>query len=55
MLMLGMGLHLYPAYYQHPRVLAGLDEPPRPPFPEGYALEETDPQLMQSLLNRRRM
>lgn len=54
MLMLGIGLHLYPAYYQHPRVLAGLGEPPRTPFPEGYTLEETDPQLMQTLLDRRR-
>ena len=54
MLMLGIGLHLYPPYYQHPRVLAALGEPPRPPFPEGYALEATDPALMQKLLDRRR-
>jgi hypothetical protein len=53
-LMIGMALHLYPAYYQHPRVLAGLGEPPRPPFPEGYTLEPTDPALMQKLLDRRR-
>ena len=38
MLMIGVALHLYPAYYQHPRVLEGLGEPPRAPFPEGYDL-----------------
>jgi hypothetical protein len=54
MLMIGVALHLYPAYYQHPRVLAGLGEPPRAPFPEGYDLEPTDPQLLQKLLDRRR-
>jgi hypothetical protein len=54
MLMLGIGLHLYPAYYQHPRVLEGLGEPPRPPFPDGYDLEETDPQLLEKLRDRQR-
>jgi hypothetical protein len=54
MLMIGLGLHLYPAYYQHPQVLEDLGEPPRPPFPEGYDLEETDPQLLERLHERRR-
>jgi hypothetical protein len=54
MLMIGLGLHLYPAYYQHPRVLEGLGEPPRPPFPDGYDLEETDPQLLEKLRDRQR-
>ncbi|MBI5288610.1 MAG: gluconate 2-dehydrogenase subunit 3 family protein [Chloroflexi bacterium] len=49
MLMIGLTLHLYPAYYQHPRVLEGLGEPPRPPFPEGYDLEPTDPHLLEHL------
>ena len=53
MLMLGLSRHLYEAYYQHPRVLEGLGEPPRAPFPEGYDLEETDPQLLEKLLARR--
>lgn len=52
MLMIGVGLHLYPAYYQHPRVLEGLGEPPRAPFPDGYDLEETDPQLLEKLRER---
>ncbi len=52
MLMMGVTLHLYQAYYQHPRVLEGLGEPPRPPFPEGFDLEETDPQLMEKLIAR---
>jgi hypothetical protein len=51
-LMVGVALHLYPAYYQHPRVLEGLGEPPRAPFPEGYELEETDPQLLAKLRDR---
>ncbi len=53
MLMIGLGLHLYPAYYQHPQVLEGLGEPPRTPFPEGYDLEETDPRLLEKLRDRR--
>jgi hypothetical protein len=54
MLIIGVGLHLYPVYYQHPRVLEGLGEPPRPPFPEGYDLEETDLQLLEKLRGRQR-
>ncbi len=54
MLILGVGLHLYPAYYQHPRVLEGIGEPPRPPFPEGYTVDETDPALLALLEARRR-
>lgn len=49
MLMVGVVVHVYQAYYQHPLVLAGLDVPARPPFPEGYALEETDPRLLERL------
>lgn len=54
LLMIGLGLHLYPAYYQHPRVLEGLGEPPRPPFPDGYDLEETEPHLLEKLRDRTR-
>ena len=44
-LMNGITRHLYLAYYQQPTVLAGLGEPPRPPFPEGFEVEQTDSQL----------
>ena len=30
------------AYYQHPRVIEALGLDPRPPFPRGYRVEETD-------------
>ena len=36
----------YVAYYQHPRVLTGLGEEPRPPFPEGYRLPPFDESLL---------
>ena len=52
MLMIGIARHLYPAYYQHPRVLEGIGEPPRPPFPEGYEVEPTDPGLLAKLRSR---
>lgn len=53
---LAMGLlrYLYPAYYQHPRVLEGIGEPPRPPFPEGFEVEATDPALLEKLQARRK-
>jgi hypothetical protein len=53
-LMPGLALHLYPSYYQHPRVLEALGEPPRPPFPEGYDVEPTDPRLLDQLRTRKR-
>ena len=45
--------HVYLAYYQHPAVLVALGEPPRPPFPEGFDLEPTDPELLAALERRR--
>ena len=54
MLMIGIARYLYPLYYQHPRVLEGLGEPPRPPFPEGYEVEPTDPALLAKLRPRQR-
>ena len=53
-LMIGVARYLYPAYYQHPRVLEALGEPPRPPFPEGYDIEPTDPHLLEKLHSRQR-
>ena len=38
----GLVFQVYSAYYQHPRVLAGLGLEPRPPHPKGYALEQPD-------------
>ncbi|MCH8814577.1 MAG: hypothetical protein IH957_05675 [Chloroflexi bacterium] len=53
-LMMGLLRYLYPAYYQHPQVLEGIGEPPRPPFPEGFDVEATDAELLEKLLARRR-
>ncbi len=53
-LIVGMSRYLFPAYYQHPQVLKGIGEPPRPPFPEGFDVEATDPELLEKLLARRR-
>jgi hypothetical protein len=53
-LMLGTARYVYTAYYQHPRVLEALGEPPRPPFPEGYDVEPTDAQLLERLRARAR-
>jgi hypothetical protein len=50
--MTGLTRHLYLAYYQHPRVLEGLGEPPRPPFPEGFEIEPTDDRLLEALRAR---
>jgi hypothetical protein len=50
----GVTSHLYLAYYQHPTVLAGLGEPARPPFPEGFEVEETDEELLEKLRERGR-
>lgn len=52
-LIMGMARYLYPAYYQHPQVLEGIGEPPRPPFPEGFELEATDARLLEKLRARR--
>lgn len=44
--------YLYFAYYQHPTVLAALGEPPRPRFPGGFEVDETDPRLLEKLRTR---
>jgi len=51
---MGLLRHLYPAYYGHPRVLAAIGEAARPPFPEGFEVEPTAPELMRRLLARRK-
>ena len=53
-LMSGLARYVFHAYYQSPRVLAGLGQPARPPFPEGFQVEETDPELLDILEARKR-
>jgi len=48
----GLLFHTYVGYYQEPRVLAGLGLPPRPPFPEGYAMEPADLSLLEPVRRR---
>lgn len=42
----------YVAYYQHPRVLEGLGQEPRPPFPKGYSLAPFDESLLAPVRSR---
>jgi hypothetical protein len=42
----------YGGYYQHPRVVEALGLPPRPPFPEGYAVPPTDLALLDPVRAR---
>ncbi len=51
---MGILRYLYPAYYQHPQVLKGIGEEPRPPFPEGFDVEPTDAQLLEKLRARQK-
>jgi len=48
----GLIFQTYVGYYQHPRVLEGLGVEGRPPFPEGYALEPFDPELLEPVRRR---
>ena len=43
---------LYFAYYQDPAVLVGLGLPARPPFPGGYEVTPTDPDLLELLRSK---
>ena len=52
-LMMGILRYLYPVYYQHPRVITAIGEAARPPFPEGFQVEATDPGLLEKLQARR--
>jgi hypothetical protein len=49
----GLLFHAFAAYYQHPRVLAGLGLEPRPPFPKGYAMEPSDLDALLAPVRRR--
>ncbi len=50
---MGILRYLFSAYYQHPQVLEGIGEQPRPPFPEGFDVEATDAELLEKLRARR--
>ena len=54
MLVNAVARHLYLAYYQHPAVLVAIGEPARPPFPEGFTVEPTDPELLAKLVSRQK-
>lgn len=54
LLIIGILRYLYPAYYQHPRILEAIGEPARPPFPEGFEIEATDAGLLEQLEARRK-
>jgi hypothetical protein len=47
-------LAAHPFFIIHPKVLAGIGEPPRPPFPEGFEVEATDAKLLESMQARRK-
>jgi hypothetical protein len=48
----GLLFQTYAAYYQHPRVLAGLGLEPRPPHPKGYEMEDGDLALLDAVRSR---
>ncbi len=52
-LMNAFARHVYLAYYQHPGVLVAIGEPPHPPFPGGFTIAPTDPELQAKLMERR--
>lgn len=52
--MMGLLRYVYPAYYAQPQVLRGIGEVARPPFPEGFEVEPTDPTLLEKLQARRK-
>ena len=45
-------LHTYVGYYQAPRVVAALGMEPRPPHPQGYAMEPSDLSLLDPVRKR---
>ena len=40
------------SYYRDPRVLESLGTPPRPPFPEGYEIQQGDWSLLDPVRAR---
>jgi hypothetical protein len=45
-------LHTFVGYYQAPRVVAALGMEPRPPHPQGYAMEPSDLSLLDPVRTR---
>ena len=48
----GLVFQTYVQYYQHPRVLSGLQLEPRPPYPKGYEMEPSDLSLLDPVRER---
>ena len=48
----GLIFHAYAGYYQNGRVLEALGMEPRPPHPEGYAIEPSDLTLLDPVRQR---
>jgi hypothetical protein len=48
-----LSFHTFVAYYQHASVLQGLGLEPRPPHPEGYAVDESDLSLLDPVRARK--
>jgi hypothetical protein len=48
----GLIFQVYSAYYQQAAVVEALGLPHRPPFPEGHALDPTDPARLDSMRQR---
>ncbi len=48
----GLVFQTYVHYYQHPRVLSGLQLEPRPPYPKGYEMEPSDLSLLDPVRER---
>ncbi len=48
-------VHLYSAYYQHPRVIEAIGLENRPPYPDGYELESGDLGLLDLVRERARL
>ena len=45
-------LQVYAGYYQHPRIVTALGLEPRPPHPEGYAMEPNDWSVLEPVRRR---
>ncbi len=51
----GLVFQTYVHYYQHPRVLSGLQLEPRPPYPKGYEMEPSDLSLLDPVRERSKL
>lgn len=51
----GILYHSYLRYYQHAQVLEALGLEARPPYPQGYTMEPTDPERLAAMRARPRL